>query len=115
MQPTVIFDGQCDFCIACVAWIQNRIELKALAYQEIEPKDFGVTREVCEKSVIVIADRTYLGADAVAYLLNQCGNSVFSKMIQLSGSIGQAGYKYVANHRDGALVRILHWIIKKST
>lgn len=114
MQPKVIYDGQCDFCIACVAWIQNRIEIEALANQDIEPADFGVTREECEKSVVVIADRIYFGADAVAYLLKQSGNSVFSKMIQLSGSIGQAGYKYVANHRDGALVRILHWFIKKT-
>ena len=115
MQPTVIYDGQCDFCIACVAWIQNRIEIEALANQDIEPADFGVTREECEKSVVVIADQTYSGADAVAYLLKQSGNSLTSRIIKLSGPFGKVGYRYVAKHRDGALVRILHWIIKKST
>ena len=115
MQPKVIYDGQCDFCIACVAWIQNRIEIEAFANQDIEPADFGVTREQCEKSVVVIADSTYFGADAVAFLLKHSGNSLFSRIIKLSGPLGKVGYRYVANHRDGALVRILHWIIKKST
>jgi predicted DCC family thiol-disulfide oxidoreductase YuxK len=113
MATTVIYDGECDFCISCVEWVKARTEIIAFAHQKINPADYGVTKAQCEKSVVVIADRTYFAAKAVAFLLKLSGHKFLSLTLRLSGPIGELGYSYVAAHRSGFLVRILHWIIKK--
>ena len=114
MVTTVIYDGTCDFCKSCVEWVQARTEIKAISNQSIEPSDYGVTRNDCEKSVVVITDKTYFAAKAVAILLKQSGHRLLSQALNYSGPVGEFGYKYVASHRNGVLVKILHWIIKKS-
>ncbi|MFM8447913.1 MAG: thiol-disulfide oxidoreductase DCC family protein [Candidatus Nanopelagicaceae bacterium] len=114
MTTTVIYDGECDFCISCVKWVKARTQINALPNQSINPAEYGVTIAQCEKSVVVIADRTYFAAKAVALLLNQSGHKFLALTLRLSGPIGEFGYRYVAAHRNGLLVRILHWITKKS-
>ena len=114
MTTTVIYDGECDFCISCVKWVKARAEINALTNQSINPTEYGITKAQCEKSVVVIADRTYFAAKAVALLLNLCGYKFLDLTLRLSGPIGEFGYRYMAAHRNGLLVRILHWIIKKS-
>ncbi|MFM8621599.1 MAG: thiol-disulfide oxidoreductase DCC family protein [Candidatus Nanopelagicaceae bacterium] len=115
MATTVIYDGECDFCISCVEWVKARVEINALSNQSIDPDEYGVTKAQCEKSVVVIADRTYFAAKAVAFLLNQSGHKFLALILRLLGPIGAFGYRYVATHRNGLLVRILHWIIKQSS
>lgn len=114
MMCTVIYDGECDFCRSCVDWVKARAEIKAVANQEINPAEFGITREQCEKSVVVIADKTYFAAKAVAVLLDKSGHKVLAKLLRLSGKLGEVGYKYVAEHRNGLLVAALHWVIKRT-
>ena len=111
---TVIFDGECDFCRSCVEWVNNRYRIEAIPNQNIEPDRYGITREQCEKSVVVIDAKTYFGAEAVALLLKKSGHRILSLLITLLGPIGNWGYKYVAAHRDGKLVAFLHWIIRKT-
>ena len=108
---TVIYDGDCDFCRSCVAWIQNRIKIKALANQSIKPEDFGVTREQCERSVVVIDEKIYLRSRAVAHLLANSGNKWAARFLQALGPISELGYRYVASHRNGKLVAFLHLMI----
>jgi predicted DCC family thiol-disulfide oxidoreductase YuxK len=115
MRPAVIYDGECDFCISCVNWLKRRLEIEALANQEINPEEFGVSKSQCEKSVVVIDEQTYFGAGAVAFLLNRSGYKFLSNLIILSGPVGRFGYSYVAAHRNGMLVKLLHLIIKKTT
>ena len=110
----MIFDGQCAFCRSCVEWVKNRYQINALANQEIDPAMYGVTREQCDKSVVVIDSQTYFGASAVAFLLAKTGHPVMGKLLRASGPIGESGYRYVANHRDGRLVALIHRIVKSN-
>ena len=109
---TVIYDGQCDFCLSCVEWVKARTNINALPSQSINPADFGITKAQCEKSVVVISDQTYFEAAAVAHLLHKCGHKLLAKALAFSGPIGNFGYRYVAGHRNGLLVKILHQLIK---
>ena len=114
MKYTVIYDGECDFCRTCVDWVKALAEINAIANQKINPAEFGITREQCEKSVVVVADKTYFAARAVAVILDKSGHKVLAKLLRLSGKLGEVGYKYVAEHRNGLLVAALHWVIKRT-
>jgi predicted DCC family thiol-disulfide oxidoreductase YuxK len=108
-QITVIYDGQCEFCLQSVTWIQRKLEATSLPFQTAELAPFNLTREQCAKQVYVIAGSiTYAGADAIAFLLNQRGNKVLSLAIRVSGKLGHAGYKWIATHRSS-------WPIKAAT
>ena len=111
---TVIFDGECAFCRSCVEWVKNRAQVTALANQVIDPAKYGITREQCEKSVVVIDSKTYFGASAVAFLLAKTGHPIMARLLRASGPIGESGYRYVANHRDGRLVALIHRIVKSN-
>ena len=112
--PVVIYDGNCEFCFDCVQWVKRQAEIFALASQSIKPADYGVTREQCEKSVVVInGGQIYFGAAAVAFLLGKCGHWLGAWLLRVIGGVGEAGYRYVASHRSGLLVRILHWYVKR--
>ena len=112
--PVVIYDGNCGFCFDCVQWVKRQTEVVAVANQAINPADYGVTREQCEKSVVVInGGQIYFGAAAVAVLLSACGHWLGAWLLRISGGVGEVGYRYVASHRNGLLVRILHWYVKR--
>ena len=111
---TVIYDGHCDFCKSCVDWARKRSEFNAMPNQELSLSDFGLTQEQVNKSVVVISDKTYFGAEAVAQVLDATGNSVLSKLIRILGPISENVYKYIAAHRDGFLVKSIHWFIKRN-
>ena len=113
-QLLIIFDGECDFCRDCVKWVKNRITTTAIENQSIDPNTYGITREQCEKSVVVIDDKTYFGAKAVAHLLRKTGHKYLAALLSTSGPIGEFGYRYVAEHRGGKLVALLHELIKRS-
>ena len=115
MKYIVIYDGECDFCKSCVTWVKARAEIEALPNQSIDPSTYGVTREQCEKPVVVITDQIFFSAKAIAKLLKLCGYPFLAKLLKITGPVGEWGYKYVASHRDGLLVRILHYLIKKTT
>ena len=112
--PIVLYDGNCDFCISCVNWIKARTDVLALANQGINPAAYGVSREACEKSVVVIdGGQIYFGAAAVSFLLSAASHWLGAWLLRSSGPIGEAGYRYVAAHRGGLLVKILHWYVKR--
>lgn len=113
MAITVIYDGTCDFCKSCVSWAKKRADLIALPNQDLKLSEFGLTQAEVEKSVAVLSDKTYFGAAAVAQVLIATENFRFAKLIQILGPIGELGYKYIASHRNGILVKCLHWFLKK--
>ena len=115
MKCIVIYDGECDFCKSCVNWVKARAEIEAIPNQSIDPAKYDITRNQCEKSVVVITDRNYFSAKAIAELLKHCDHLLLAKFLQISGPIGEWGYRYVATHRNGSLVRFLHYLIKKTT
>ena len=108
-QITVIYDGQCEFCLQSVTWIQRNLELTALPFQTADLTPFHLTREQCAKQVYVISEgTTYGGAAAIAFLLKHRGNRVQSALISLSGGLGRAGYRWIASHRNS-------WPVKYAT
>lgn len=64
--PTLVFDGECDFCRACVRFITRRTRrpLSVVAYQDADLATLGLTREQCESAVQWVDDR---GAVASAH------------------------------------------------
>ena len=106
---TVIFDGDCEFCQQSVTWIQQKLAVNAIAFQTADLQPFNLTKEQCARQLYVISDsHTYAGADAIRYLLNQRGNKVSANMLRFTGSVGRAGYRWVASHRSS-------WVIKVAT
>jgi len=114
-EVTVVFDGECRFCRASVGWVQKKLQVKAIAFQEAPLEKYGLTSEQCSKSVFVLTENhTYSGAGAVAYLLNLRGNTKTSLFIKGSGPIGRSGYRWVAAHRNSILVRVMTKILERS-
>ena len=106
---TVIFDGDCEFCQQSLKWIQQKLAVNAIAFQTADLQPFNLTKEQCARQLYVISDSvTYAGADAIRYLLNQRGNKVSAILLRSSGSVGRAGYRWVALHRSS-------WVIKVAT
>ena len=108
-QITVIYDGQCEFCLQSVTWIQRKLEATALPFQTADLTPFHLTREQCAKQVYVISEGdTYGGSDAIAYLLKQRGNTVLYLFIKATGPVARIVYKWIATHRSS-------WPIKVAT
>lgn len=112
-QITVIYDGECRFCLASVNWLALKLDFKALAFQTTNLESFDLTRQECAKEVIAILnEKTYRGADAVAMLLRARGNRALASTISASGFIGRSGYRWIASHRGSFLVKGLTKILE---
>lgn len=106
---TVIYDGQCRFCHACLNWLEKKLQVEELAYQDIDTARFGLTKEECSKQVYVQhRGKISAGASAIAVLLNLRGNKVMAFLISRSGPLADIGYRWVAAHRNS-------WVIRKLT
>ncbi len=110
----VIYDGECDFCIASVQWVAKKVRVDARPFQTAPLKDYGLTKEQCEKEVVVLADGDqYSGAAALTFLLKQRGNRWVSGAIKALGPISRFGYRWIASHRNSLVIktatRYLKW------
>lgn len=115
MSTIVFYDGDCDFCLACVNWVKSRYEIEALPNNSPRISNYGLTREIVDKSVVVIDSEVLTAARAVAFLINRSGFKKSALFLKALGPIGEIGYKYVANHRNGLIVKIAHQLILKTT
>ncbi len=112
---TVIYDGQCRLCRASIAWLEQRLVFEAIAFQSGELTKFSLTQEECAREVIVIAaNQTLRGADAVAYLLFARENSFSARAITATGPVGRSAYKWVATHRNSFPVKVLTLQLERS-
>jgi predicted DCC family thiol-disulfide oxidoreductase YuxK len=103
---TVLTDGECRFCEATMAWVQKKLDVNPIAFQKADLAQYGLTYEQCSKAVHVIhAGKTYVGPDAIAYLLGRRGNWILGFIVRASGPFGRIGYKWVAGHRNSWLIR----------
>jgi len=110
----VLADGECRFCEATMAWVAKKLEVNAIAYQTADLSQYGLTYEQCAKAVHVVhAGKTYVGADAIAYLLGRRRNWILGFIVRASGPIGRFGYKWVANHRNSLLIRTATQLIER--
>ena len=112
----LIYDGECRFCIASLGWLQKKLKVTAVPFQEADLVTYGLTRSQCEKAVFVIAgQKTYSGSAAIALLLNLRGNTFISRQIERSGWLGRLGYRWLASHRNTLIVRLATRYLERIT
>ncbi len=111
----LIFDGECEFCRNCVQWIQSRVQLRAIPYQEADLTQHMLSEAEAQESVqLVLADRTLSGADAVAYLLKLTRWRGLGLMISTFLPLSRLCYGWVARHRNSAIVRFINLLVMKT-
>lgn len=109
----VIYDGECAFCKECVRWVVRRATITALPFQSADLAKFDLTYEQCSKEVVAIINgKVFGGSSAVAALLKVSRHRALGNLIMLSGPLGRRGYRWVAAHRDGLLVRSATALVK---
>jgi predicted DCC family thiol-disulfide oxidoreductase YuxK len=112
---TVIYDGQCQLCRASINWLQLRSKITALSFHEIDPKNYSLTLDECQKQVIAIhGAQIFKGAAAVALLLKHRGNTATARFIRATGPLGRFGYHWVSTHRNSAPVKVLTRILERA-
>jgi len=112
---TVLTDGECRFCEATMAWVQKKLDVNAIAYQTADLSQYGLTYQQCSQAVHAIhAGKTYVGPDAIAYLLSRRGNWILGFIVRASGPLGRFGYKWVAGHRNSWVIRAATKIIERA-
>ena len=105
----VLTDGECRFCEATLGWMQKKLVVDATPFQKADLARYGLTYDQCSAALHVVhAGKTYVGADAIAYLLGRRGNWILGFVVRAAGPLGRYGYKWVAGHRNS-------WIIKVAT
>jgi len=115
IEPLVIYDGECRFCAASLAWVKEKVQIDSVPYQDADLAHFDLSRDQCEKSVFVITDGEQLsGAAAIGYLLRLRGHTFQAWLIQTSGPIGEFGYRWVASHRNSMIIRIATKCLERS-
>lgn len=111
---SVIYDGKCELCNNSINWLHKKIEITALDFHSANLSSFGLSLEQCSREVFVVTGTKQLsGAGAVAYLLKVRGNRVLSTFITLSGPIGRSSYRWVAENRNSAPVKLLSNLLKR--
>jgi predicted DCC family thiol-disulfide oxidoreductase YuxK len=110
----VLTDGECRFCEATIKWVEEKLDLDAIAYQRADLDFYGLSYKECSQAVHVIhAGKIYVGADAIAYLLGRRGNYILGFIVRASGPLGKFGYKWVAGHRNSWLIRMATRILER--
>ena len=115
-EVTLIYDGECRFCAACLAWVKRKLEITSISFQEANLGQYGLVRSECEKSVFLVTKEANLSsAAAVVYLLELRGNSLLAWILQSSGRIGESGYRWVASHRDSLIIRMITKYLERTS
>jgi predicted DCC family thiol-disulfide oxidoreductase YuxK len=110
----VLTDGECRFCEATMKWVEEKLEVEAIAYQRADLALYGLTYDQCSQAVHVIhSGKVYVGADAIAFLLGRRGNYILGFIVRASGPLGKFGYKWVASHRNSWLIRMATRILER--
>ena len=113
---TVIYDGECRFCLACLNWLEIKLKVTKLAYQDSDTTLFSLTKQQCSEQVhIEIQGQVISGAAAIATLLNARGNKILASLIFKSGPLARIGYKWVATHRNSWLIKIATKILERKS
>ncbi len=111
----VLTDGQCRFCKATLAWVEKKLEVKAIAFQDADLSSFGLNYTQCSEALHVVhSGKVYVGADSIAFLLSKRGNRFIAFIIKASGPLGRYGYKWVASHRNTWLIKLATRVIERS-
>jgi predicted DCC family thiol-disulfide oxidoreductase YuxK len=112
---TVIYDGECRFCKASINWLSLKLDFATHPFQSADLAPLNLTREECAKEVIAIqSGKTFRGSEAITTLLRARGNPFLAAIIAASGPIGRASYRWVATHRNSALIKFSTFLLERS-
>lgn len=111
----VLTDGECRFCEATLGWVAKELEVKAIAYQSADLSFYGLSYQECSQAVHVLCGgNTYVGANAIAYLLGRRRNWLLAFIVRASGPLGRFGYHWVAIHRNSLLIKALTLLLERA-
>ena len=112
---TVIYDGECRFCRGSVNWLALKLDFAAHPFQSADLATINLTREECAKEVIAIqSGETFRGSEAITILLRVRGNRFLAAFITASGPIGRASYRWIATHRNSALIKFATYLLERA-
>jgi len=104
--PVVIYDGQCEFCIAWLRWLQLKLDVTAISFHDADLTQYGLSFDECSQSVFVVTSTSkYAGAAAIVFLLKARGNRLPAFLLGSLGPIGHTGYRLIASHRNSLVIR----------
>ena len=96
-------------------WLALDLEFKSIPFQSADLAPFNLTREECAKEVITIqSGETFRGSEAITILLRARGNRLLAALIAASGPIGRASYRWVATHRNSALIKFTTLVLERA-
>jgi predicted DCC family thiol-disulfide oxidoreductase YuxK len=104
MNDVLLFDGHCRFCkkSAIALKAQTHGELTLTSFREIDPTQYGITFEACEKKLHLIFDgRVEAGVGAIVQALRKRWYGVFLKVLLLPGirAVAEAIYMQISKRR----------------
>ena len=106
---TLIYDGDCAFCLRCVQWMQKHFKRvpRIVAWQQADLGMLGVTAEQCQKAVQwVSADSTQIlsAHKAIARVCKDAGGMItvagWLMSMPVVSLIAGVVYRWVARNRQ---------------
>jgi predicted DCC family thiol-disulfide oxidoreductase YuxK len=102
----LIYDGHCDFCVAWLRWLEEKLSLTALSFHDVSLAQYDLTPAECSKSIYVLTpDKRYAGTLAIAFLLTARGNLVPAFLLRSLGAAGRLAYRWIASHRSSFVIK----------
>ena len=103
--PTLVFDGDCAFCTACVRWGQRNLKQwpTTVAYQFIDISEHGLTQEQVRTSIWLLPAKLPANRASAAILKQQ--RNLFWKLLgvlidlPILRLLSAAAYRLVARNR----------------
>ena len=103
----LIYDGHCQFCEQSVLWVQQKLEITAVPFQNADLTAYQLTSQQCAQQVYVVSENsTYGGAEAIAFLLKKRGNTMVAGLVSAAGPVARVGYRQIAAHRNSWPVKL---------
>ena len=106
---TLIYDGDCAFCLRCVQWMQKHFKQvpQIVAWQQADLGALGVTAEQCQTAVQwVSADATQIlsAHKAIARVCKDAGGLItaagYAMSLPVVSPIAGVVYRWVARNRQ---------------
>lgn len=103
-KPTLVYDGNCDFCLYCTEYFK-KITDENIQFSSYHQDSLGLDKKDCQQSIylIVNSDEIYHGAaaafKALSYGLNDWGWWLYQNLPGFK-FLTESVYKWITKHRS---------------